>query len=162
VARAKGLPVPEGNVIDREGRPTTDPHDFYAGGTLVAFGGHKGSGISMLAQFLGRGLAGLDPSAYNGPRGVNGPVIVAIDVSRFSDPAEFRAQAEAQCEAVTTCRPREGVAAVQLPGEPELATREERLRDGVPIPEATWLELRDLAEKQGVEFPVVAPQGLEP
>lgn len=43
--------------------------------------------------------------------------------------------------------------AVQLPGEPELATREERLRDGVPVPETTWQELRDLAAMQGVAFP---------
>jgi LDH2 family malate/lactate/ureidoglycolate dehydrogenase len=156
VARAKGLPVPEGNLVDREGRPTTDPHDFYAGGALLAFGGHKGSGFSLLAQFLGRGLAGLDPSAYDGPRGVNGPVIIAIDVSRFADPASFRAQVEAQCAAVTACSPREGVVAVQLPGEPELSTREERMRDGVPVPDSTWQELRDLAAKQGVSFPDTA------
>lgn len=162
VARAKGMPVPEGNVIDHEGRPTTDPHDFYAGGALLPFGGHKGSGFSLLAQFLGRGLAGMNPSAYDGPRGVNGPLIIAIDVSRFADPADFRSEIEAQCELVTECPPREGVVAVQLPGEPELDTREERLRDGVPLPDATWHELRDLAAQQGVEFPVVAPQGLEP
>jgi LDH2 family malate/lactate/ureidoglycolate dehydrogenase len=156
VARAKGLPVPEGNLVDRDGRPTTDPHDFYAGGALLPFGGHKGSGFSILAQFLGRGLAGLDPSAFDGPRGLNGPLIIAIDVSRFSDPAHFRASIESQCEAITGCPPREGVAAVQLPGEPELSTREERLRDGIPVPDATWQELRDLAAAQGVAFPEVS------
>jgi LDH2 family malate/lactate/ureidoglycolate dehydrogenase len=155
VARAKGLPVPEGNLVDREGRPTTDPNDFYAGGALLPFGGHKGSGFSLLAQFLGRGLAGMNPSAYNGPRGLNGPVIIAIDISRFADPVEFRAEIEAQCDVVTACPPREGVVAVQLPGEPELSTREERLRAGIPMPDATWQELRDLAATQGVAFPHV-------
>lgn len=155
VARAKGLPVPEGNLVDREGRPSTDPHDFYAGGALLPFGGHKGSGFSLLAQFLGRGLAGLDPSAFNGPRGVNGPVIIAIDVSRFAAPETFRAEIEAQCGVVSASQPRDGVASVQLPGEPELATREERLREGVPVPDATWQELRDLAATQGVPFPEI-------
>lgn len=153
VARAKGLPVAEGNLVDREGLPTTDPHDFYAGGALLTFGGHKGSGFSLLAQLLGRGLAGLDPSAFNGPRGVNGPVIIAIDVSRFATPELFRAEVEAQCDVVAACSPRDGVAAVQLPGEPELATRAERLRDGVPVPDTTWQELRDLAAAQAVSFP---------
>lgn len=156
VARAKGLPVPEGNLVDREGRPTSDPHDFYAGGALLPFGGHKGSGFSLLAQFLGRGLAGLDPSAFDGPRGVNGPLIIAIDVARFADPETFRSEIEAQCDVVTACSPREGVAAVQLPGEPELLTREERLRDGVPVPDSTWQELRELAATQGVDFPQTA------
>ena len=31
--------MPEGNIVDREGRPTTEPGDFYAGGALP-FGGH--------------------------------------------------------------------------------------------------------------------------
>ncbi|MFT4039753.1 MAG: Ldh family oxidoreductase [Thermomicrobiales bacterium] len=153
VARAKNLPAPAGNLVDREGRPTTDPNDFYAGGALLAFGGHKGSGFSLLAQIIGRGLAGMDPSAYDGPRGVNGPFILAIDPGRFTDPAEFRAQTDAQCDVVTSSQPLEGVETVQLPGDPELATREIRLRDGIPVADATWQELRTLAEQQGVAFP---------
>jgi LDH2 family malate/lactate/ureidoglycolate dehydrogenase len=153
VARAKGLPVPEGNLLDRDGVPTTDPHDFYAGGALLPFGGHKGSGFSLLAQFLGRGLAGMNPSGYDGPRGLNGPLIIAIDISRFTDSDDFRTEIEAQCDCVTACPPREGVVAVQLPGEPELSTREERLREGIPVPDATWQELRELAATQGVAFP---------
>lgn len=153
VARAKGLPVPEGNVVDREGRATTDPWDFYSGGALIPFGGHKGSGISLLAQFVGRGLAGLDPSAYDGPRGVNGPFILAIDIARFADPDEFRAQSEAQCAAVSNSAPADGVEEVLLPGQPELATRAVRERDGVPIPDTTWAELLDLAKKQSVAPP---------
>lgn len=153
VARARGFPVPEGNVVDREGRPSTEPGDFYAGGALLAFGGHKGSGFSLLAQFIGRGLAGLDPSAYDGPRGVNGPFILAIDIARFTDPHIFRAQAEAQCAAVTDCLPAEGVEAVLLPGEPELATRQLREQEGVPIADTTWSDLLELARDHGVAPP---------
>lgn len=153
VARARGLAVPEGNVVDVEGRPTTDPWDFYSGGALVPFGGHKGSGFSLLAQFIGRGLAGLDPSAYDGPRGVNGPFILAIDIARFTDPEVFRAQSEAQCEAITSAPPAEGVTSVMLPGQPELAVRASRERDGIPIPETTWNELVELAARHGVTPP---------
>jgi uncharacterized oxidoreductase len=150
VARARNFPVPEGNVVDRDGRPTTEPGDFYAGGALLPFGGHKGSGFSLLAQFIGRGLAGLDPSAYDGPRGVNGPFILAIDIARFSDADTFRAQTEAQCDAVTCCLPAEGVERVLLPGQQELETRALRERDGIPIPDTTWAELRALAEEHGI------------
>jgi LDH2 family malate/lactate/ureidoglycolate dehydrogenase len=150
VARARGFPVPAGNIVDREGHPTTEPGDFYAGGSLLAFGGHKGSGFSLLAQFVGRGLAGMDPSAYDGPRGVNGPFILAIDISRFTSLERFRAEAEAQCEAVTRCLPAEGVDAVLLPGEPELATRAIRERDGIPVADSTWAELEALARQHGV------------
>jgi LDH2 family malate/lactate/ureidoglycolate dehydrogenase len=161
VARARGLPVPAGNVVDRDGRPSVDPADFYAGGALLAFGGHKGSGFSLLAQFIGRGLAGMDPSSYDGPRGVNGPFILAIDIARFSDPEHFRAEVEAQCAAVTDCLPAEGVDAVFLPGQPELMNRAVREREGVPVPETTWRELLDLAKALGVDTPsheVATPQ----
>ncbi|MGH2615342.1 MAG: Ldh family oxidoreductase, partial [Thermomicrobiales bacterium] len=117
---------------------------------LLAFGGHKGSGFSLLAQFIGRGLAGMDPSAYDGPRGVNGPFILAIDIARFADLETFRAQVEAQCDAVTCCPPSEGVEAVLLPGQPELAMRAVREREGVPIPDATWEELLALAQELNV------------
>ena len=150
VARSRGFPVPAGNVVDREGRASTDPGDFYAGGALVPFGGHKGSGISLFAQFVGRGLAGLDPTVYDGPRGVNGPFILAIDIARFTDLETFRAGAEAQCEAVTGCPPAEGVEAVLLPGQPELAMRAVREREGIPIPDSTWGELQTLARELGI------------
>ena len=35
---------PEGWLLSPDGRPTTDPSDHYAGGPLLAFGGHKGFG----------------------------------------------------------------------------------------------------------------------
>ncbi|MFN8591640.1 MAG: Ldh family oxidoreductase [Thermomicrobiales bacterium] len=153
VARARGLSVPAGNVIDRDGQPSTDPADFYAGGALLPFGGHKGSGFSLLAQILGRGLAGMDPSAYDGPRGVNGPFILAIDVGRFTPLDVFRTAVEAQCAAVTSCEPGAGVPSVLLPGQPELANREFRQEHGVPVPESTWQELLTLAAEWGVAPP---------
>jgi LDH2 family malate/lactate/ureidoglycolate dehydrogenase len=153
VARSRELPIPPGNVVDRDGRASIDPADFYAGGALLAFGGHKGSGFSLLAQFIGRGLAGLDTSVYDGPRGVNGPFILAIDIARFSDPEHFRAQVEAQCDAVIGCLPAEGVDAVLLPGQPELATRAVREREGVPVPDSIWTQLEALAVERGVMMP---------
>lgn len=38
----RGEKVPLGWIIDKEGRPTTDPKDFYEGGAILPFGGHKG------------------------------------------------------------------------------------------------------------------------
>jgi LDH2 family malate/lactate/ureidoglycolate dehydrogenase len=152
VARSHGLPIPAGNVVDRDGRASIDPADFYDGGALLAFGGHKGSGFSLLAQFIGRGLAGMDPSYYDGPRGVNGPFILAIDIARFTDPDHFRQEVERQCDAVTCCLPAEGVEAVLLPGQPELATRVSRERDGIPVPDTIWQDLQALAREWDVPF----------
>ncbi len=153
VARARGVTVPAGNVVDRNGLASVTPSDFYDGGALLAFGAHKGSGFSLLAQFIGRGLAGMDPSSYDGPRGVNGPFVLAMDVARFTEPAQFRAEIEAQSEVVSNSLPADGFESVLLPGEPELLTRATREREGVPVADTTWRELIELAQKYGVEAP---------
>ena len=52
VASNKGEHVPEGWIVDKHGRPTTDPKDFYDGGALLTIGAHKGSGLSILTDLL--------------------------------------------------------------------------------------------------------------
>ena len=61
VARAKREALPPGCIVDKEGRPSTDPEDFYAGGMLLPFGGHKGYGLALGAALLG-GLAAIGES----------------------------------------------------------------------------------------------------
>lgn len=153
VARAKGLPVPAGNVVDRDGRPTTDPQHFYDGGALLAFGGHKGSGIGLLVQLVGLGLAGLDTSVYDGPRGVNGPFLLVIDVTRFAPIDDFTTLIDAQIETFLSSRPAEGNEHVLLPGQQEMTTRSTRERDGIPVADSTWSELARLAADHGVPAP---------
>ena len=150
VAQSKGVHVAPGLLVDRDGLPTEDPDDFYAGGAILPFGGHKGNGISMLAQMLGRGLAGMDTSGFDGPRGANGPLILAIDVAPFVDLDVFRSEIEAQSERIAGSAPSAGVDAVLLPGDVELASRAERGANGIPIPETTWGQLLELAEDLGV------------
>ena len=149
VARAKGERIRPGLILDAAGHPSEDPEDFYAGGTLLPFGGHKGYGFSVLAQVLGRALAGLDPTAVATHRGVNGPLVLALDVAPFVPPERFVDAVEAQCEEIKASPPADGVAAVLLPGEPELLTREHRLAEGIPVAERTWAELQALAAELG-------------
>jgi LDH2 family malate/lactate/ureidoglycolate dehydrogenase len=162
VARAKGETIAPGVIVDRDGTPSVDPHDFYDGGALLAFGGHKGSGISMLAQLVGRGLAGLDPSGMDGPRGVNGPFIIAINISPFAPLAHFLEQTEAQCRAVKESAPAVEFDEVLLPGEPEVTNREKREENGIPIAEATWEELLQVASEFGVRIDEVGKDAIHP
>ena len=41
---------------------------------------------------------------------------------------------------------------VLIPGEPEWRSKEERERDGIPLPEKTWERLRETAEGLGVAW----------
>lgn len=153
VARAKGETVAPGLLVTSDGKPTIDPDDFFAGGAILPFGGHKGNGFSLLAQMLGVGLMGASGHRFRGPLGVNGPIIVVIDISLFTELDHFIDEIEAQCARIKQSAPAEGVEQVYLPGEIELLTEAQRSRDGIPIPESTWAELAATADRYGVARP---------
>src|SRR5437763_6502573 len=60
VARNRGVPVPEGCLLDSQGRPTTDPEVFYADppGAILSIAGHKGYGLAVLCDVLAGALTG--------------------------------------------------------------------------------------------------------
>jgi LDH2 family malate/lactate/ureidoglycolate dehydrogenase len=150
VARAQLEQVSDNMLVDVAGKPTNDPDDFFSGGAILPFGGHKGNGISILAQMLGRGLAGMDTTGFDGPRGANGPIIFAIDPSCYSTKEEFAREVEAQAALITGSAPAEGFSEVLLPGEIERRTECDRRAHGIPIPDTTWAELAHLAESLGI------------
>jgi uncharacterized oxidoreductase len=40
---------------------------------------------------------------------------------------------------------------VMVPGEPEKESKERRLKEGIPVPESTWGEIKALCSRLGVE-----------
>ncbi|MFQ5956062.1 MAG: Ldh family oxidoreductase, partial [Kiloniellales bacterium] len=58
VARNKGLKLPEGSILDREGRPSTNPQDVYEGGAILPIAGHKGHALAIIVDLLAGTLSG--------------------------------------------------------------------------------------------------------
>ena len=93
MAREKNRPLPPGSIVDRDGNPTTDPAAFFEGGAFLPFGGHKGYGLMLAAEFLGRILTGADAFAAK-PWGAkifshSGATIVAIRADLFGSLDQF-------------------------------------------------------------------------
>ncbi|MEE4491494.1 Ldh family oxidoreductase [Streptomyces sp. BE230] len=57
-AAHRGERVPATWLVDREGRPTTDPEELDRGGAVPVFGGHKGLGVAVITEVLAGILAG--------------------------------------------------------------------------------------------------------
>ncbi len=154
VARAKKEPLPPGSIVDREGRPTTNPEDYYDGGALLPFGGHKGYALSVMVEFLGRILTGADAFAEGergGPvYGHSGALVVAIAADVFADSALYESTADATIHRLKAVPPAPGSLGVLLPGEPEARSRQERLASGIPLADDTWSDLLKTAEALGV------------
>ncbi|NBE98216.1 Ldh family oxidoreductase [Nonomuraea sp. KC401] len=145
---AGGSRAPEGVVVDPEGRPSTDPADFYRGGALLPFGGHKGYGLSVLIELVGGLLTGTGTACSPEYDGTFGTVITAVDISAFVPLDDYVAQVESFCEALRASGP-----GVIVPGEPEAEARAARLKEGIPVPAPVWDELGVLAARLGVPRP---------
>jgi LDH2 family malate/lactate/ureidoglycolate dehydrogenase len=149
VARAKGVPLPPGMIIDKDGNPSTNPEDLYAGGMLLPFGGHKGYGLAMVVEMLGSAFAPGDHYNRNGRGGA--ATIIAVDATTFQPLSTYERLADETLQRVKAIPPAKGFSEVLLPGEPELKSKAERLRDGIPVPEATWSAIVDTGRGLGVD-----------
>jgi uncharacterized oxidoreductase len=157
LAKATGQRIPLGWLIDSDGQPTTDPHDFtYAGaGALLPFGEHKGFGIMVAAEILGRVLCGADAYANTPHGGVYfrhcGATIIAIDAAVFSTLSEFTSRTQELGERIRAVEPAPGFSDVQVPGDYEARTRRRRTGEALTIPDSTWAEIESTAAGLGIQ-----------
>ena len=152
LARAAGQSVAPGLIIDDKGQPTTDPNDFYAGGALLPFGGHKGSGLSIMIELAGGVLSGMGASPMADYAGGNGTVLVALDIDAFMPLEEYLEKA---AEFWTEAK-RVGAgplkAQVLMPGEIEDLTRTRRLAEGIPVTDEVRRQISELAARVKVDL----------
>jgi ureidoglycolate dehydrogenase (NAD+) len=158
-ASARGEPIPPDWAMDGEGRPTTDPSQALAG-ALLAFGGPKGSGISILIDLL----AGLLPGGRSGPeivplyerldqaQGV-GHLFAALHVEAFEPLEAFGARVDETVRRIRALPPAPGAKRPFLPGEPEHLRAKEHHTRGIPLPADAVAELARTAWGLGLAPP---------
>lgn len=149
VAKSKGMPVPDGWLVDAEGRPTNDVNEFYdRGGMLQMMGGHKGYALSLAVELMSIAMSGADTAPGDNGR-YNGAFFIAIDPTAFRPLDQFTAAAGAICERVTSVPPAPGSAGVLIPGQPEDRNRQHRLAHGIELAESTWEAILNTARSVG-------------
>ncbi|HLU49042.1 MAG TPA: Ldh family oxidoreductase, partial [Planctomycetota bacterium] len=80
----------------------------------------------------------------------NGLLVQAIDPGAFDDREVFLDRVEAYVEYVRSATPREGVARILLPGEPEEEVAARRREEGIDVDEGTWAQIARVASEEGV------------
>jgi uncharacterized oxidoreductase len=145
VALHKGIPVPDGCLIDPEGRPTSDPKIFYGPppGAILPFGGHKGYGLGLITEILAGALTGGGCSTPGVTRLVNNMVSVFLAPSFFQSEDDFNREVERYLAFVKTSRPASPGGEILLPGELEARTRAARLKTGLDLDDTTRRQIQD-------------------
>ena len=143
VARDSGKSVPEGWLRDSDGRATTDPNDFYDGGTLLTFGEHKGSAVAIMTTLLSVVTASAAEDIGEG----SSVFAFAIDPDAFGRGDETRALIQHQLTRLRSAAPAEGFSDVQVPGDFERRSRAALAGGPLQIPEPTWEGFLQAAER---------------
>lgn len=147
LARAKDVCVEPGALVDRLGNESQNPAAFYEGGALLPFGGHKGYGMSVVIELIGRALADTDVSPTGAPRGGFGTLVAAIDVAAVTPLHDFTSEVIAWCSRARISATADDDGSVTLPGDPEREAYAWRSREGIPLPSETLTELEALREE---------------
>lgn len=146
VARSKGADLPQGLIVDKHGAPSVKPADFYEGGYLLPFGGHKGYALSLMVCLLG-GLAG----GFNAEKcAMGGMFMQVVDVSAFTPLETYQRSVRAFLDGLKTTPPAPGFAEVLVPGDFERRARAERLAHGIELPGPIYEQIQACAGKLNV------------
>lgn len=152
----KNEPMPEGWMIDQQGRPLTDPK-LAAQGLLLPIGGYKGYGLSLMIGLLAGTLNGAamgrevidfnkdDRSVTN-----TGQAIAAIDISAFGDKDDFLDAAQALVAELQDSKTLPGVDRVRVPGQASAACFKQRSQEGIPFSDELLSVLDGVARDCGI------------
>jgi uncharacterized oxidoreductase len=148
LAQARGEKIPEGWIVDKDGKHTTDPARFRPGGALLPLGGtegYKGSGLAVIVEILCGLLTGLGFGVEPTGRHNDGCFLAVFKVDAFRPLAEFKREVAEFARYLKDTPLSEGSTGVFYPGEVEYLREQERRKNGIEIEDATWTTLRKLA-----------------
>ena len=145
-ANVNGLHVPEGLIVKADGSPTTEPADFYAGGAILPFGGHKGYCLNLLIELLGGALSGAHPSMNDSYGNGNGTVLIAMDPEFFIGTDQFFQDINQATAVIKSAPPADPSKPILLPGEIEEQERAKN-SDGIVISAAIWGSILELESR---------------
>jgi len=162
--------LPDGWAVDPKGAVIRKPdvllqnfQDRSGGGILplggfgTQFSGHKGYGLAVMVDILCAVLCGdnFGQHVFDTPTssGRVSHFFGAIDIARFRDPQEFRADMDQMLYELRTSEPADGEERVYYAGLPEREFEEASNKSGVPVLGKTWEKLLEIAGTTGVRAP---------
>jgi LDH2 family malate/lactate/ureidoglycolate dehydrogenase len=159
----KNKPIPEGYVLDAEGKMTTSAKEFIEirqnktdggilplGGAGETCGGHKGYGLSMLVELLTGILSGGLTSNYvrmKLPAEKCCHFFMALDYGMFGDKKSIEDHLSRYMQEIRDSPKAYGQNRIYTHGEKELERRASIIERGIAVNEKTYQELCDICGK---------------
>lgn len=156
-AAQRGETMPEGWMMDFDGKPLTDPNKSNEG-FLLPIGGYKGYGLALILGLLAGTLNGaamgkdvVDFNADDTTVTNTGHFIVVISIEAFGDVEAFKQQVDTVARSMKASPALPGVDQVRVPGEQSEAKRQEYKETGIPVHPELLQVLHKLAEELSIK-----------
>ncbi|MBS1254202.1 MAG: putative oxidoreductase YjmC [Anaerolineales bacterium] len=156
LASKKGEKIPLDWATDREGRPTDDPDEGFAG-FLLPVGGHKGLGLSYVVDILCGVITGgvfqhelKSMYKHSDDPSLTGHFMIALNPLAIMSREELDSRMTSFYETIKSSPMWDESEEMLLPGELEHRTAQERKENGIPLPSELYTELRELGDELGV------------
>jgi hydroxycarboxylate dehydrogenase B len=147
VAFNKGVPVPEGCIIDSQGKPTCDPKVFYADppGAILPFGGYKGYGLGIVTEILAGALTGSGCTVPGKTQLEQGMLSILLDPAALQVQDSLADEARKFVDFVKSSEKVSPDAEILMPGDVERRNRAERTAKGIELDDKTWSQIEAAA-----------------
>ena len=158
LAKRLGVKIPAGWAVTAEGEPLTEPlgdrGEHWAMnplGNTREQGSHKGYGLGLVVDILCGVLSG---GGYGTQlsAGENMSFMMAIDIAKFRNVDDFKSMMDDMISEMHATPSISSEERVLVAGDPEADIQEDRLKNGVPVENNQYDELRDRASNLGVEI----------
>lgn len=154
----KGMSLPDGWLVDAEGRPTNDPNWVKNGGWILPIGGHKGWGLILACEILsglltggqfGKELTNLYDDLDTPQR--NGHFVIAVNIASFTDVACFKARMDEYIRIMKASELAPGTEEILMPGEIEYRKEQTQRAEGIIISRSVIDEIISVAKSLGLD-----------
>jgi LDH2 family malate/lactate/ureidoglycolate dehydrogenase len=170
ILQRKNGVAPLGWIQNKQGLPSTNPHELKAGGALLPLGGdkehgsHKGYILGSVVDIFSAILSGANYGPWVPPfpayvpmpdeqpgKGI-GHFFGAMRIDAFRPAAEFKKHMDKWIRRFRSAKPVEGQAKVIIPGDPEREMESLRMKNGIPLLGPVIEDLKFLGEKLNQRF----------
>lgn len=165
ILQRKNADTPLGWVQDVDGNESTDANILKKAGALLPLGSdrehgsHKGYALGSIVDIFSAVLSGASygpwappfpayvPMPQNMPGEGLGHFFGAMRVDAFRPADEFKQHMDNWIARFRNAKPARGHEKVLIPGDPERAMQEQRMKEGIPVVEAVVDDLQKLSQK---------------
>ena len=154
----RGLPIPAGWALDKDGNPSTDARVRGKGGTFAPIAEYKGFGLALLLSLFTSVLAGGQfddeqlEASRTGEQTNRSHWFMAIDVQRLVPAEQFGQRVREVAGRVRAAPRKQGIEALHVPGDMERARARRQMAGGIDCEPFILDDLKALAALLGIPF----------